>query len=49
MAYFENIDKKKGGFSAGKKPGKPGTVGKLFPLEKKGQRGTLTKGSKKGK
>lgn len=39
--------KKKGGWSAGKKPGKPGKVGKLFPLESKGARGKLTSG--KGK
>ena len=31
----------KTGWSAGRKPGKPGTVGKLFPLEKKGQRGKI--------
>lgn len=39
----------KGGWSAGRKPGKPGTVGAMFPLEKKGAKGKLTSGSKKGK
>jgi hypothetical protein len=44
------MEDKKGKLSAGKKPGKPGTVGKLFPLEKKGQRGKLPMGGgKKGK
>ena len=35
------------GWSAGRKPGKPGTVGKLFPLEKAGQKGKISSG--KGK
>jgi hypothetical protein len=39
----------KGGWNAGKKPGKPGTVGKMFPLETKGAKGKLTSGKGKGK
>ena len=35
------------GWSAGRKPGKPGTVGKLFPLETKGAKGKISSG--KGK
>lgn len=48
MMFGEDA-KKKTGWSAGRRPGKPGKVGKMFPLEKKGARGKLTKGSKKGK
>jgi len=41
------INNKGGDCSMAKAMGKP-TVGKLFPLEKKGQKGKIT-GSKKGK
>jgi hypothetical protein len=40
---------KGGGWSAGRKPGKPGTVGKMFPLETKGAKGKITGSGKKGK
>ena len=42
-SVYDSKDKGKG-MSAGKKPGKPGTVGKMFPLEKKGQKGKLPMG-----
>ena len=49
---YDSKDKGKG-MSAGKRPGKPGTPGKLFPLETKGAKGKLPMGggkiAKKGK